>query len=86
MPKSTNYYYDQLNKDQQRVYYAMKQGLLNLQDSFAVPMLSNKELSDIYFMNSYGLSRDFLFGDLFVQILSRFYSGGIGTTVSIPKG
>ena len=45
MPKSVNYYYDQLNKDQQRAYYAMKQGLLNLQDSFAVPMLSKKELS-----------------------------------------
>ena len=45
-----NYYYDQLNKEQQRAYYAMKEGLLNLQDSFAVPMLSKKELSDIYFM------------------------------------
>ena len=50
MPKSTNYYYDQLNKDQQRAYYAMKQGLLNLQDSISVPMLSKKELSDIYFL------------------------------------
>ena len=50
MPKSVNYYYDQLNKDQQRAYYAMKQGLLNLQDSISVPMLSKKELSDIYFM------------------------------------
>jgi len=48
--KANNYYYDQLNKEQQRAYYAMKEGLLNLQDSFAVPMLSNKELSDIYFM------------------------------------
>ena len=48
--KSGNYYYDQLNKEQQRVYYAIKEGLLNLQDSFAVPMLSQKELSDIYFM------------------------------------
>ena len=50
MPKSVNYYYDQLNKDQQKAYYAMKQGLLNLQDSFTVPMLSKKELSDIYFL------------------------------------
>lgn len=48
--KAVNYYYDQLNKDQQRAYYAMKEGLLNLQDSFAVPMLSEKELADIYFM------------------------------------
>ena len=50
MAKAGNYYYDQLNKEQQRAYYAMKEGLLNLKDSFAVPMLSNKELSDIYFM------------------------------------
>jgi len=50
MAKANNYYYDQLNKEQQRVYYAMKEGLLKLQDSFAVPMLSKKELSDIYFM------------------------------------
>ena len=28
----------------------MKEGLLNQQDSFAVPMLDKKELSDIYFM------------------------------------
>ena len=48
--KAGSYYFDQLNKEQQRAYYAMKEGLLNLQDSFAVPMLSNKELSDIYFM------------------------------------
>ena len=46
----TTYYYDLLNKDQQKAYYAMKQGLLNLEESFAVPMLSNHELSDIYFM------------------------------------
>ena len=50
MAKAGNYYYDQLKKEQQRAYYAMKEGLWNLQDSFAVPMLSKKELSDIYFM------------------------------------
>ena len=44
------YYYEQLNKEQQRAYYVMKEGLLNLQDSFAAPMLSRKELSDIYFI------------------------------------
>lgn len=49
MAKASNYYYDQLNKEQQRAYYAIKEGLLKLQDSFAVPMLSKKELSDIYF-------------------------------------
>lgn len=50
MAKAGSYYYEQLNKEQQKAYYAMKEGLLNLKDSFAVPMLSNKELSDIYFM------------------------------------
>lgn len=45
-----NYYYDQLNKDQRKVYYAMKEGLLALKDSFPVLKLSNRELSDIYFL------------------------------------
>ena len=50
MARAVNYYYEQLNKEQKKVYYGMKEGLLNLQDSFTVPMLSRKELSDIYFM------------------------------------
>lgn len=50
MSKAASYYYDQLNKEQQKAYYAMKEGLLAMEDSFAVPMLSGKELSDIYFM------------------------------------
>ena len=50
MAKASSYYYEQLNKEQQRAYYAMKEGLLKLQDSFSVPMLSGKELSDIYFL------------------------------------
>lgn len=45
-----NYYYEQLSKEQQKAYYAMREGLLNLQDSIAVPKLSTKELSDLYFM------------------------------------
>lgn len=48
--KAENYYYNQLNKDQKKVYYAMKEGLLKLQESFPVLKLSNRELSDIYFM------------------------------------
>ena len=48
--KAENYYYNQLNKDQKKVYYAMKEGLLKMQDSFPVLKLSNRELSDIYFM------------------------------------
>ena len=50
MAKAGNYYYEQLNKEQQKAYYAIKEGLLKLQDSFMVPMLSQKELSDIYFI------------------------------------
>lgn len=50
MKKEMNYYYDLLNKEQQKAYYAIKEGLMNLQDSFAVPKLSQKEISDIYFM------------------------------------
>lgn len=45
-----NYYYNQLNKEQQKVYYAMKEGLLKMQESFPVWKLTNRELSDIYFM------------------------------------
>ncbi len=48
--KAEDYYYNQLNKEQKKVYYAIKEGLLKLQDSFPVLKLSNKELSDIYFM------------------------------------
>ena len=50
MAKAINYYYDQLNKEQQKAYYVIKQGLLNLQDTIMVPLLSQKELSDIYFL------------------------------------
>ena len=86
MAKASHYYYDQLNKEQQKAYYAMKTGLLNLQDSFAVPMVSKKELSDIYFMLSYGLPGDILFGDIFLQVLCGFYSSGNDTKVSVFKG
>ena len=50
MAKIDSYYYNQLNKEGQRAYYAIKEGLLALKESFDVPMLSQKELSDIYFM------------------------------------
>lgn len=50
MAKATNYYYDKLNKEQQKVYYAMKQGLLNMDESFQVLRINHKELADIYFM------------------------------------
>lgn len=44
------YYYNQLNKEQQKAYYAIRQGLLEMAPSFSVPRLERKELSDVYFM------------------------------------
>lgn len=44
------YYYNQLNKVQQAVYHGMKAGLLTMASGFQVPLLSGRELSDIYFM------------------------------------
>lgn len=45
-----SYYYNQLNKQQQKAYHAIKTGLLALAPSFAVPRLTNRELGDIYFL------------------------------------
>lgn len=47
--KGTRYYYEHLGKEQQKAYYAMKEGLMQLKDSFMVPMLEHKELSDVYY-------------------------------------
>jgi hypothetical protein len=44
------YYYNQLSKIEQKAYYAIKEGLLNIAPSFSVPLLDGKTLSDIYFM------------------------------------
>ena len=44
------YYYELLNKEQQRAYYAMKAGLEAMAPSFPVPRLSGQELTDIFFM------------------------------------
>lgn len=45
-----SHYFNQLNKEQKKAYYAIKEGLLHMEESFMVPRLSAKELSDIYFM------------------------------------
>ena len=45
-----HYYYDQLNKEGQAAYHAMKAGLTSLAPSFQIPRLDGKQLSDIYFM------------------------------------
>jgi hypothetical protein len=44
------YYYNHLNKAQQSAYHAMKTGLTALAPSFPVPLLENRELTDIFFM------------------------------------
>lgn len=44
------YYYDLLNKQQQKAYYAMKVGLESLAPSFQVPRLEHQELADVYFL------------------------------------
>lgn len=44
------YYYNLLNKNQQKAYYAMKTGLQSLAPSFPVPRLEHKELADVYFL------------------------------------
>ena len=48
--KMEQYYYNRLNKVQQNVYHAIKEGLLSLAPSFQIPRLEANELSDIYFM------------------------------------
>lgn len=43
------YYYNQLTKQQQKAYYAMKNGMESLAPSFLVPRLEGRELADVYF-------------------------------------
>lgn len=43
------YYYNQLTKQQQKAYYAMKVGLESLAPSFPVLRLERRELADVYF-------------------------------------
>ena len=44
------YYYDLLNKQQQKAYYAMKVGLESLAPSFPVPRLEYEDLANVYFL------------------------------------
>ena len=64
-----NYYYHQLNKEQKKVYFAMKEGLLKMEESFQVLKLSNRELADIYFMVRMDCG-NILFCQIYIQILS----------------
>ena len=41
-----DYYYHQLNKEQKKVYYAVKEGLLKMEESFQVLKQSSREMAD----------------------------------------
>ena len=43
------YYYHHMDKKQQSVYTSMKEGLINMDKSFAVPLLDGRELADVFF-------------------------------------
>ena len=43
------YYYTKMSKSKQVVYHAIYQGLMALSDSFQVPKLEGRELSDVFF-------------------------------------
>ncbi len=43
------YYYSQMNKQNQRIYQVIKNGLLSLAPDFEVPRMDGKELADIFY-------------------------------------
>ncbi len=43
------YYYNQMDKSLQQVYYALLQGLMSLKDEFQIPRLEGTELYDVFF-------------------------------------
>ena len=71
------YYYTKMSKPQQAVYYAIYQGLMALSDSFQVPKLEGRELSDVFFQlrldhpRSSG-QRDFITGIIRTRPISLF--------------
>ena len=65
-----DYYYHQLNKEQKKVYYAVKEGLLKMEESFQVLKLSSRELADIYFMVRMDCPEIFYSVKFYIQILS----------------
>ena len=44
-----SFYYNQLNKQQQEVYYAVQKGIQNLEEEFLLPGCGREELYDIFF-------------------------------------
>ena len=74
------YYYTKMSKPQQAVYYAIYQGLMALSDSFQVPKLEGRELSDVFFPAAFGPSGDLLGRGISLPVLSglgqyHFFAG-----------
>ena len=44
------YYYHQLNKQQQAVYYAILKGVQSLEEKFIIPRCDSEELYNIFFV------------------------------------
>lgn len=74
------YYYNHLNKVQQKVYQAMKAGLTTMESTFLVPRLEIRELGEIFFK----LRLDY--PDIFyaVSLQYRLYQGS-GNVEVIPE-
>lgn len=74
------YYYNHLNKVQQKVYQAMKAGLTSMESTFLVPRLEIRELGEIFFK----LRLDY--PDIFyaVSLQYRLYQGS-GNVEVIPE-
>ncbi|MGN0354959.1 MAG: transglutaminase domain-containing protein [Muricoprocola sp.] len=47
--RDNEYYYHQLNKQQQSIYYSILKGIQNLEEEFVIPQCTREELYDIFF-------------------------------------
>ena len=74
------YYYNHMNKIQQKVYQAMKAGLLTMDSAFLVPRLEVRELGEIFFK----LRLDFPEIFYAVGLQYRLYQGSTNVEV-IPE-
>ena len=66
------YYYTKMDKSKQAAYYAIYQGLMALSDSFQVPKLEGRELSDVFFSAASRPPGDLLGRRFSLPVLSGF--------------
>lgn len=75
------YYYTKMSKPKQAVYHAIYQGLMALSDSFQVPKLEGRELSDVIFPAALRSSGDILGRRLSLPVLpglsEYYFSAGV---------